>query len=303
MKKILIGLLIIVLAVAGYFYYTTGKKIEDKANNIISSLNTEDKSVVISGKADVSIFAGKLTVHDVNIVGEGETVKGNVEITGINYFDKEEAFSDNVKVSMNEVELHKAGKTYISDNNILFNNHSDGTLDLYFESKVYDKNNKNLFFNQKITVVLGNTQNLYKDLNQIVSARINKIDKDVSGLQKNIYNKFLYSNLVKATLVVDNNKLLQESVNSDLKAVQPNLTDEQIVALNKELIQSQVKSLPSQLQQKALTFFDKEKSVFEIEVKQKNAISFKDLVGKILVGYDNVEPILNEYFIIDSTVK
>lgn len=303
MKKILIGLLAVALVVAGYFYYTTGKKIEDKANNVISNLNTENNGLTVSGKADVSLFAGKLTIRDVNIVGEGETVKGNVEITGINYFDKEEAFSDKVRISMNEIELHKAGKTYISDNNILFNNHSDGMLDLYFESKVYDKTNKDLFFNQKITVVLGNTQNLYKDLNQIVSARINKIDKDVSALQKSIYNKFLYSNLVSAQLVVDNNKLLQESVNSDLKAIQPNLTDEQVKALNKELMQSQIKSLPSQLQEKTLTFFDKEKSTFEINVKQKNVVSFKDLVGKIVIGYDNIEPILNENFTIESSVK
>lgn len=296
MKKVISGLFIVLLGVGAFVYYNITKNIESRVNLVTQNISTQQKSLQITGKSSVNLFTGTLYIPEVYIKNEAETVKGDLLISGINYWDKNFVLKDQFTISLKDLKIDKGGISYVSDTSIKLKSKTADVIELYVDSKTHEKDNKSNLFNQEIKLEIANALNLYKDLNELVSNKVNHLEKDESAINKRVISTFFSSYLKETTITINNNKLLQKSAYSDIRKFQPSLTDEQAYVINEEIIKDKVRSLPEAYQGYALDFFNKDKSNFEITIVNKSNITFKQLVAQFIMQGQPLSKLIDDNF-------
>ncbi len=268
--------LIICAAIAGItsygIYYIANKKVEDNIQVALEKTAKDMGNYDFSGDVSTNILMGTLKIENFELKNPAITQTGDLEITGIQFYNQEKILSDDVSIRFNNYKVQDPTFDLISDNMIKIKKTGDSSIAIILESKIIEnKTNDKLIQNLELNIdSVGNLyDNFNKDLtNSILVEKYTtdnlKYIKDISGAK-----------LTNASLTLDNEKLLQKGLKDNIKIQYPEATDKEIndyIVSNARIYVNQ--NFPEEFRPKLMKFIESENDKITISI---NNISGKNV--------------------------
>jgi hypothetical protein len=283
MKKIICVVAAVAIVGVGGFYYANGK-VEDELNASIKKANESNPLSQIEGKVSTNILLGTLKVKDLQVKSADMTQQGNLEISGLKFYNRENAFSDKVSIVLNDYKT-SIDQNYTSDNSFSIAKDGEGKLDIKATAAFVGSANKGNI-SQEYNAKVSNVGDFYdaftKDLtdaivhNQSPSNPVGYITK-LSGAK-----------LDMLTLTVNNDHFIKNTLVESAKSKGATEPDAELLSKMNVYVEDQIKkSVPTTdgAQDKVLSFYKEDKGSLTIKATNiSNKSLFQNYSDMMLSG-------------------
>lgn len=292
MKKSLIAVAVIAVVSFGVFQYAN-TQIEKKIENALAN-GPSEAGAKITGKVSTNILTGTLKIDDMVVESEGMTQRGNLKITGLKFYNKENVFSDDIGISFNDYQLQESGVNLFADNEFNIHHKGDGKVSIDAKSTFKDKDTGDDLA-QALVVDLSNTKDAYQKITTQMTASIVR-NESISKEALQYLDELKDTSLDSFELTIKNNKLLQKSIEQTLKAQYPEASPEDI----KNYVKAQstehiTTNFPKEFQEPMLKLMKEEKSNLVFTIKNKSNITLMNTYSKAGFSPDPYEVIKQDY--------
>lgn len=294
MKKVISVVAALAIIGVGGFYYANGK-VENELNASIKKANESSIDTKFEGNVSTNILLGTLRIDDLKIKSNDVTQEGNLEISGLKFYNQENVFSDKISIALNDYKSTSDQK-YTSNNSFTMAKTGDGKINLQATSSFVGaetQGNISQEYNANISGVGDLYETLTKDLSRSV------VHNTPPENPMAYVGKVSGAKLDTLTLKVNNDRFLKNTLIESAKSQDPKLTEAEITKSMNEYVEAQIKQNVPEVggaQAKVLDFYKNDKATLVVNFTNKTnkplieaytaMISSGNTAGVIAENYD-----------------
>lgn len=281
----LIALAVASVATLEYLNHRAESTIQDRIMTFNDLQKNNPQGVHIDTTVKANVVLGTVKFEDTHVTQNSDPSKvspltGSYKISGINFFSRNELFRDKISFELKDNKIVKADETFVSDNLISIERKANDQIVIKGRNDVRSEKTPSEHFEQNFSLTLNNTAGLYDFINDN-SAKL-KIDTLPTrfDLMQAGTEKLLNSQINKVEININNNKLLQKNMISNLKQQFPSVTEDQAkeILLNQYAAFFQRWNIPRSPEIDRFVRADSAK--LSMEVQAKEAISISSLLSQ-----------------------
>jgi hypothetical protein len=301
MNKVIYVVAGLAIAVSGGLYYAN-LKVENELNASIKKANESSYGTKVEGDVSTNIVLGTLKIDNMKIKSGEVTQEGNLAITGLKFYNKENVFSDKVEITLNDYKS-TADQKYTSNNSFGISKSGEGKINLQATSAFLGSETQGNI-SQEYNANISGVGDLYETLTKDLSRSL--VHNTPPENPMAYIGKVSGAKLDTLTLKVNNDRFLKSTLMESAKSQDPSMNDGELLKRMNEYVEAQIKqNVPETggAQAKVLDFYKTDKSTLVVNFTNKTNKPLIDAYTAMLSSGNTATVIAENYDIKIDLVK